>query len=183
MAMRLTLSPKNLVFIDLEMTGFNPDGDRILEIAVVVTDKDLRTRIDGPSVAIRQTEEVIMRMDLWNRGVHTKSGLLERSRKSRSDEQDAEEQILDFLRQYVPAKRSPMCGNVLGLDRRFLAKYMPELYNYFSYKDLDATSIETFCQMANPDIPTWIKRNGHTALADCHEAIDKINYYRKAMRG
>lgn len=177
----LRKSPSNLVWLDLEMTGLDADGERILEVAVVVTDRDLKIRKDGPCLVINQADSVLDSMDMWNRGTHGKSGLTERSRLSLWDEEMAEEKILHFLKEYVPADVSPMCGNVLTKDREFLKKYMPRLHAYFSYKDLDANCLEIMAKAWCPNVATFVKRNQHSALADIHEAIDKMQYYRRML--
>ena len=175
---RLEFNPNNLIWIDLEMTGLDPENEKILEIAVVVTPSSLETRIVGPSIAINQDSSVLDGMDKWNHRTHGTSGLLKRVEDSLWCEETAEEEILSFLRQYVPAGVSPMCGNVLGRDRRFLAKYMPALHDYFHYSDLDSNGLEIMAKRWGHDFPVFVKQNAHNALTDIHEAIDKMCYYR-----
>ncbi len=177
---KLRFSVDNLVFIDCEMSGLDPDHNVILEVAVVVVGQD-GTRVNGPNIAILQSPDVLARMDVWNKKTHGQSGLLDRVRESVMTEEKAEKAILKFLEAYVPANKSPMCGNVLGLDRRFLAKYMPKLHAFFHYSDLDANCLEIFAKRFYPNLTPFTKGNKHNALADVHEAIDKIEYYRQKI--
>lgn len=177
----LRKNPSNFAWIDLEMTGLDQGRERILQIAVVVTDQNLEIRKDGPCIVINQAKSVLNAMDMWNRKTHGESGLVEKSCSSPWDEEQAEEEIILFLKEYVPAGASPMCGNVLTKDRMFLEKYMPRLHGYFSYMDLDANCLDIMAKAWCPNVPTFVKRNQHNAIADIHEAIDKMRYYRRML--
>ncbi len=173
-------SDHNLIWIDLEMTGLRPEADRILEIATVVTDRDLQILAEGPVLAIWQPEEVLLGMDDWNQTHHRQSGLLERVQKSRVTEQEAEELTLAFLQQFVPADCSPICGNSICQDRRFLYQYMPELEKFFHYRNLDVSSIKILVQLWKPAIiPGFSKQEKHLALEDIKESIAELRYYRR----
>lgn len=178
----LALSEHNLVWIDLEMTGLDPDQDRILEIAVVVTDPQITIRVEGPVIAVRQSDEALDRMDKWNRSTHGQSGLTQRVRESRCDEAQAQAQVIEFLRHYVPKGKSPMCGNSICQDRRFLANYMPALEDFFHYRNLDVSTLKELAKRWKPEILTGFKKaQAHTALADIHESIDELAYYRNHL--
>ncbi|MDP1899360.1 MAG: oligoribonuclease [Rubrivivax sp.] len=179
-----TLSPneQNLVWIDLEMTGLLPDQDRIIEIAVVVTDPQLTVRIEGPVFAVRQSDAVLDGMDAWNKGTHGKSGLTERVRASTTDEASAQAQTIAFLQQYVPKGKSPMCGNSICQDRRFLANYMPALEAFFHYRNLDVSTLKELARRWKPAALDGFKKvQAHTALADIHESIDELIHYRQHL--
>jgi oligoribonuclease len=176
----LTLSDQNLVWIDLEMTGLYPDTDRIIEIAVVVTDPHLNHRTEGPVFAVHQSDATLDAMDAWNKGTHGKSGLIDRVKASTLDEVAAEAQVIEFLKRYVPAGKSPMCGNSICQDRRFLARGMPKLEAFFHYRNLDVSTLKELARRWKPDIlPGFKKAQAHTALADIHESIDELVYYRQ----
>ena len=176
----LAKNEQNLVWIDLEMTGLYPDRDRIIEIAVVVTDPQLTVRIEGPVFAIHQTDAVLDGMDAWNKGTHGRSGLTERVRASTVDEASAEAQTIAFLKQYVGERGSPMCGNTICQDRRFLANYMPALEAFFHYRNLDVSTLKELAKRWKPQIMDGFKKaQAHTALADIHESIDELAYYRQ----
>jgi oligoribonuclease len=176
----LTLSDQNLVWIDLEMTGLYPDTDRIIEIAVVVTDPHLNHRTEGPVFAVHQSEATLDAMDAWNKGTHGKSGLIDRVKASTLDEVAAETQVIEFLKRYVPAGKSPMCGNSICQDRRFLARGMPKLESFFHYRNLDVSTLKELARRWKPEIlPGFKKAQAHTALADIHESIDELVYYRQ----
>jgi len=178
----LAKSDQNLVWIDLEMTGLYPDRDRIIEIAVVVTDPQLTVRVEGPVFAVHQSDAVLDGMDAWNKGTHGKSGLTERVRASTVDEASAQEQTIAFLKQYVGKSGSPMCGNSICQDRRFLANYMPELEAFFHYRNLDVSTLKELAKRWKPDIMAGFKKaQAHTALADIHESIDELAYYRQHL--
>lgn len=169
----------NLAWLDLEMTGLDPDLDRIIEIAVVVTDADLNTLAEGPVLAIRQTEAVLDAMDAWNKGTHARSGLLERVRASTLSEADAEERMLAFLAEHVPAKASPLCGNSICQDRRFLARWMPRLEAHFHYRNLDVSTLKELARRWRPELAKGLTKQGrHEALADIYESIGELRYYR-----
>jgi oligoribonuclease len=176
----LSKSDQNLVWLDCEMTGLDPERDRLIEIAVVVTGPNLEPRIEGPVFAIHQSEAQLDLMDAWNKGTHGKSGLTERVRASTVTEAEAERQILDFISKYVPRQGSPMCGNSIGQDRRFLVKYMPALEAWFHYRNLDVSTLKELARRWKPDAYTsFKKRQLHTALADVHESIDELAHYRE----
>jgi len=171
---------QNLIWIDLEMTGLMPETDRIIEIAVVVTDAQLGNRVEGPVFAIHQSDETLDAMDAWNKGTHGRSGLIDRVKASTIDEAAAAAQVIDFLKGYVPKSTSPMCGNSICQDRRFLANYMPTLEAYFHYRNLDVSTLKELAKRWKPDILAGFKKaQAHTALADIHESIDELAYYRE----
>lgn len=175
----LSKSDNNLIWIDLEMTGLYPDTDRIIEIAVVVTDPQLTVRVEGPVIAVHQSEATLDAMDAWNKGTHGRSGLVERVKASRLDEGAAEAQVLAFLQTYVPSGKSPMCGNSICQDRRFLARTMPKLESFFHYRNLDVSTLKELAKRWKPDILSGFKKaQAHTALADIQESIDELVYYR-----
>jgi len=170
----------NLVWLDMEMTGLQPDSDRIIEVAVVVTDSALTRRIEGPVFAIHQSDAVLDGMDDWNKSTHGRSGLIERVKTSIIDEASAEAQLIEFLSQYVPPNKSPMCGNSICQDRRFMARYMPKLEAFFHYRNLDVSTLKELCRRWEPTVyKGFNKRAAHTALADIHESIDELVYYRE----
>jgi oligoribonuclease len=176
----LPSSDQNLIWIDLEMTGLYPNTDRIIEIAVVVTDANLSQRVEGPVFAIHQSDATLDAMDAWNKSTHGKSGLIDRVKASTIDEKSAEAQMIEFLRRYVPKGKSPMCGNSICQDRRFLANYMPALEDFFHYRNLDVSTLKELAKRWKPDILTGFKKaQAHTALADIHESIDELVYYRE----
>jgi len=175
----LQSSEHNLIWIDLEMTGLYPDTDRIIEIAVVVTDPQITVRVEGPVIAVHQTDAVLDAMDNWNKGTHGKSGLTERVRVSTIDEATAETQVIEFLKQYVPKGKSPMCGNSICQDRRFLARTMPTLEAFFHYRNVDVSTLKELAKRWRPEALEGLKKaQSHTALADVHESIDELLHYR-----
>jgi oligoribonuclease len=172
----------NLVWIDLEMTGLDPDSDLIIEIATVVTDKHLVVLAEGPMIAIHQSDEVLARMDEWNTVQHGGSGLTERVRTSTTHEAAAEQATLDFLRQYVDPGSSPMCGNSVCQDRRFLSRHMQELAGFFHYRNLDVSSLKILAQLWVPDVAARFKKQStHLALADIHDSILELRFYREKL--
>ncbi|HZM34541.1 MAG TPA: oligoribonuclease [Burkholderiales bacterium] len=172
----------NLVWIDMEMTGLQPDADRIIEIAVLVTDWELTLVAEGPVLAIHQPESVLDAMDSWNKSVHGKTGLVERVRASRLVEAEAEKQALAFLEQYLPAGVSPMCGNSICQDRRFLARWMPRLESFFHYRNLDVSTLKELVRRWKPDAAKGFAKEGkHEALADILESIEELKYYRRTV--
>jgi oligoribonuclease len=176
-----TLAPSdnNLIWIDLEMTGLYPDTDRIIEIAVVVTDANLAHRVEGPVFAVHQSDETLDKMDAWNKGTHGKSGLIDRVKASTVSEAEASAQTIEFLKKYVPKGKSPMCGNSICQDRRFLANYMPELESFFHYRNLDVSTLKELAKRWKPTaLEGFKKAQAHTALADIHESIDELVHYR-----
>ncbi|RZS47561.1 oligoribonuclease [Sphaerotilus mobilis] len=173
---------QNLIWIDMEMTGLDPMTDRVIEIAVVVTDAQLQVRVEGPVIAVHQSDAVLDGMDAWNRGTHGKSGLTERVKASTIDEAAAEAQVIEFLKGYVGARISPMCGNSICQDRRFLANYMPKLEAFFHYRNLDVSTLKELGKRWKPEIMDGFKKHQkHTALADIHESIDELLYYREHL--
>jgi len=176
----LTSSDQNLIWIDLEMTGLFPDRDRIIEVAVVVTDPQLTVRVEGPVFAVHQSDATLDAMDAWNKGTHGKSGLIDRVKASTVDEAQAQEQVIEFLKRYVPKGKSPMCGNSICQDRRFLAKDMPALEAFFHYRNLDVSTLKELARRWKPSaLEGFVKRQAHTALADIHESIDELLHYRQ----
>lgn len=172
--------PDNLIWIDMEMSGLNPDTDRILEVAIVVTDSRLNPVAEGPALVVHQADAVLDGMDDWNKSTHAKSGLVERVKASTLGEAAVEEQMIAFLSRHVPAKTSPMCGNSVHQDRRFLARNMPALEAYFLYRNLDVSTLKELAKRWKPGIMTGFTKHGkHEALADIHESIEELKYYRE----
>lgn len=177
--MTLTKNDQNLVWIDCEMTGLDPENDRLLEIAVIVTGPDLMPRIEGPVLVIHQSDEQLDKMDSWNKGTHGKSGLVDKVKASTVTEAQAEEELIAFISQYAPKAASPMCGNTIGQDRRFLVKYMPRLEAWFHYRNLDVSTLKELAKRWRPDVfNAFKKQQAHTALADVNESIDELLHYR-----
>lgn len=173
---------ENLIWIDLEMTGLDPEQDLIIEIATVVTDKHLSVLEEGPVFAISQSDEVLDGMDEWNTRQHNMSGLVERVRGSTVREAEAEQATLEFLRKYVDQGSSPMCGNSICQDRRFLVRYMPELAKYFHYRNLDVSTLKILAQLWVPSISGRFEKNSsHLALADIHDSIHELRFYREKL--
>jgi len=169
----------NLIWIDLEMTGLDPLVERIIEIATVVTDGDLNVLAEGPSLVIHQDDTLLDAMDEWNTKQHGGSGLTERVRNSQVSEQQAMSATIDFLRDWVPAGQSPMCGNTIGQDRRFLVKYMPELAEFFHYRNLDVSTIKELARRWKPELlEGFTKKGSHLAMDDVHDSIAELAYYR-----
>ena len=176
----LAFGDQNLVWIDLEMTGLVPERDRIIEIAVVVTDAQLNVRVEGPVFAVRQSDAALDAMDAWNKGTHGRSGLIDRVKASTIDEAEAEAQTIEFLKRHVSKGQSPMCGNSICQDRRFLANYMPKLEAFFHYRNLDVSTLKELVKRWKPELMAGFKKaQKHTALADIHESIDELAYYRE----
>jgi oligoribonuclease len=176
----LEKSDQNLVWIDCEMSGLEPVKERLLEIAVIVTGPSLEPRIEGPVLVIHQSDALLDQMDAWNKGTHGRSGLIDKVRASTLGEADAEQQILDFLAQYVPRNSSPLCGNTISQDRRFLVNYMPRLEAFFHYRNIDVSTLKELAKRWRPKLHSGFKKQqSHTALADVHESIDELVYYRK----
>jgi oligoribonuclease len=171
-----------LIWIDMEMSGLNPDTDRILEVAVVVTDTRLEPVADGFVRVVHQPDTVLATMDEWNRSTHGKSGLTERVKRASLSEADVEAQVLDFLSQHVPPNVSPMCGNSVHQDRRFLARYMPRFEAYFLYRNLDVSTLKELARRWKPEIMAGLTKHGrHEALADIQESIAELKYYREHL--
>jgi oligoribonuclease len=178
----LPKNDSNLVWIDLEMTGLYPDRDRIIEIAVVVTDAQVTTRVEGPVFAIHQSDATLAAMDAWNQGTHGRSGLIDRVKASEIDEAHAQAQVIEWLSQYVKAGKSPMCGNSICQDRRFLANHMPALEAFFHYRNLDVSTLKELARRWKPAVLEGVKKaQAHTALADVHESIDELLHYRQHL--
>lgn len=175
-------SKKNLIWIDLEMTGLDTFNDSIIEIATIVTDSELNILAEGPILAIHQSDEILEGMDEWNTRQHGSSGLTERVRNSTVTEAEAEKATLDFLREYVPANASPMCGNSICQDRRFLARCMPELEDYFHYRNLDVSSLKELARRWAPKVEKSFKKNGsHLAMDDVKDSIRELQHYREHL--
>lgn len=169
-----------LIWVDMEMSGLSPETDRIIEVAVAVTDGELNLIAESEALAVHQPDAVLDGMDQWNRSTHGKSGLTERVRASALTEADAEAAIIDFLRPLVPPGKSPMCGNSICQDRRFMARYMPQLEAYFHYRNLDVSTLKELCKRWRPEVARgFAKRSAHTALADIRESIDELRHYRE----
>ena len=178
----LKKSDQNLVWLDCEMSGLDPDIERLLEIAVVVTSADLSVRIEGPVFVIHQSDAVLDAMDSWNKGTHGRSGLIDKVKASTVSEAEAEKLLIEFLARYIPKQGSPMCGNTIGQDRRFLVKYMPKLEAYFHYRNLDVSTLKELAKRWKPSAySSFKKQQAHTALADVHESIEELAHYRETF--
>lgn len=175
----LPKSNQNLVWLDCEMTGLDPEKERILEIAVVVTGPQLSPRVEGPVLVIHQSDAQLDQMDAWNKGTHGRSGLIDKVKASTLTESEAEAQIIAFLSRYVGKNASPLCGNTISQDRRFLVKYMPKLESYFHYRNIDVSTLKELARRWRPEVcDSFKKQQAHTALADVHESIDELEHYR-----
>jgi oligoribonuclease len=175
----LKKSDQNLVWLDCEMTGLDPDKERVIEIAVVVTGPELTPRIEGPVLAIHQSDELLDQMDKWNKGTHGRSGLIDKVKASTVTEEDAQAQLLAFLAKYVHKGKAPLCGNSISQDRRFLVKYMPKLEAFFHYRNVDVSTFKELAKRWRPEVCSAFKKHQkHTALADVHESIDELQHYR-----
>ncbi|MGA8148491.1 MAG: oligoribonuclease [Gallionellaceae bacterium] len=169
----------HLVWLDMEMTGLNPDSDRIIEVAMVITDNQLEAVAESPVLVVHQPDSVLDAMDSWNKSTHAKSGLIDKVKASTLDEASVEAQLVEFLKQYVPASTSPMCGNSICQDRRFMARWMPQLEAYFHYRNLDVSTLKELAKRWKPEVAQGIKKHGkHEALADIYESISEMKYYR-----
>lgn len=176
----LAKNDQNLIWLDCEMTGLDPDNERVIEIAVVITGPNLEPRIEGPVLVIHQSDELLDKMDKWNKGTHGKSGLIDKVKASTISEADAEVEILAFLKKYVPKATSPLCGNTISQDRRFLVKYMPKLDAFFHYRNIDVSTFKELAKRWQPEVyKAFKKQQKHTALADVHESIDELVHYRE----
>ena len=174
--------PNNLIWLDMEMTGLQPDSDRIIEMALLVTDAQLNIIAESPVWVLHQPDEVLDAMDSWNRGTHTKTGLIERVKTAQLTEAQAEAQALEFLAQHVPANVSPMCGNSICQDRRFLARWMPRLEAHFHYRNLDVSTLKELVRRWKPELLKGFTKEGkHEALADILESIEELKFYRKSV--
>ncbi len=178
----LARNDQNLVWLDCEMTGLDPEVDRIIEIAVIVTGPHLTPRIEGPVLVVHQSDEQLDKMDNWNKGTHGRSGLIDKVKASSITEAQAEQQILEFLAKYVPKSSTPMCGNSISQDRRFLVKYMPKLEAFFHYRNVDVSTLKELAKRWKPEVySSFKKQQKHTALADVHESIDELVHYREQL--
>ncbi len=176
----LPKSDQNLVWIDCEMTGLDPEKERLLEIAVIITGPKLEPRIEGPVLVIHQSDALLGAMDAWNKGTHGKSGLIDKVKASTLTEAEAEKQLLEFISRYVPRSSSPLCGNTISQDRRFLVKYMPKLEAFLHYRNLDVSTLKELAKRWRPEVySSFRKAQSHTALADVHESIDELIHYRQ----
>jgi len=168
-----------LVWLDMEMTGLDPDRDRVIELAMVITNSNLELVAESAVWVLHQSDAVLDAMDEWNKKTHGKSGLVEKVKSSVLDEATVEAQAIDFLKRYVPAGKSPLCGNSICQDRRFMARYLPKLEAYFHYRNLDVSTLKELCRRWSPDIAKGVKKGGrHEALADIYESIEELKYYR-----
>jgi oligoribonuclease len=175
----LAKSDQNLVWLDCEMTGLDPDKERLIEIAIVITGPQLVPRIEGPVLVIHQSDALLGAMDAWNKGTHGRSGLIDKVKASTVSEAEAEKLILEFIARYVPKSASPLCGNTISQDRRFLVKYMPKLEAYLHYRNLDVSTLKELAKRWRPDVYSGFRKaQKHTALADVHESIDELIHYR-----
>ncbi|GAB4058823.1 oligoribonuclease [Uliginosibacterium sediminicola] len=172
----------HLVWLDMEMTGLEPDRDRIIEVAMIVTDANLNTIAESPVIAVHQSDAVLDAMDEWNKNTHGRSGLIDRVKASTLDDAQAEQLLLDWMKQYVPSRTSPMCGNTICQDRRFMARWMPKLEEYFHYRNLDVSTLKELARRWNPEVfKGVVKRGAHTALADIQESIAELQHYRNTF--
>jgi len=177
---KMAQDPNNLIWIDMEMSGLDPDADKVMEVALIVTDSQLNTVAEGPVLVVRQADAVLDRMDDWNKATHAKSGLIERVKASTLTEADVEQRMVAFLAEHVPPKISPMCGNSVHQDRRFLARHMPALEAFFLYRNLDVSTLKELAKRWKPAIMAGLVKHGkHEALADIRESIEELKYYRE----
>ena len=180
MEIMMSKSNDNLIWLDMEMSGLNSETDKILEIAVIITDPFLRIIAEGPVLVLNQSNDVLAKMDSWNQSTHGKSGLIEKVKNSKINEEAATHQLLEFLKEYVGKNKSPMCGNSICQDRRFMAKHMPDLESYFHYRNLDVSVFKELAKRWKPELIDGFKKKGkHEALADILESIEELKYYRK----
>ena len=171
--------PNNLLWIDMEMSGLNPEGDRVLEVAIVITDSQLNTVVEAPVKVVFQPDEVLDRMDSWNKSMHKKTGLVDKVKAAKQNEAEVEAEMIAFLSQYIPANTSPMCGNSICQDRRFLARHMPKLEAFFHYRNLDVSTLKELAKRWKPGIMAGLTKQGkHEALADIYDSIEELKYYK-----
>ena len=179
--MKANKSNNNLIWVDLEMTGLDPEKEKIIEIATIITDSDLNIIAEGPNIAIHQSNELLDNMDEWNVNQHTSSGLIHAVKTSIISDKEAELETLDFISKYVPAGKSPMCGNTVSHDRRFLAKYMPDLESYFHYRHVDVSSVQELISRWMNDAQTYEKKGSHRAKDDIKESINELKHYKQML--
>lgn len=171
---------QRMIWLDMEMTGLDPEKERIIEVAIVITEADLTFVAEGPVLVIHQSDELLEAMDKWNQSTHSKSGLIDKVKASTLTEEQAENILLDFLKQHVPEGKSPMCGNTIGQDRRFMVKYMPRLEAYFHYRNVDVSTLKELSLRWKPEVyRSFVKHSKHEALADIYESIDELKHYRE----
>ncbi|OZI19589.1 oligoribonuclease [Bordetella genomosp. 9] len=176
----MALNDNRLVWLDMEMTGLDPEKERIIEVAVVVTEPDLTVVAEGPALAIHQPDSLLDAMDSWNKATHGKSGLIDKVKASTITEAQAEDILIAFLSQHVPAGKSPLCGNTISQDRRFMFRYMPRLEQFFHYRNLDVSTLKELARRWRPDVyKSFEKKSRHEALADIHDSIDELKHYRE----
>ncbi|MDO5640392.1 MAG: oligoribonuclease [Neisseria sp.] len=176
----MTQNANNLCWLDMEMTGLNPDTDRIIEVAMIITDPDLNVLAQSEVYAIHQSDEVLNGMDAWNTATHGRTGLTARVRESKYTEAEVEQKLLDFMAEWVPEKATPMCGNTIHQDRRFMVRYMPRLEAYFHYRNLDVSTLKELARRWHPEVAKGVvKRGSHQALDDIMESIEEMRYYRE----
>lgn len=169
----------NLIWLDCEMTGLDPEKDRLIEIAIIITSPDLAIRVEGPVLVLKQSDALLSGMDAWNKGVHGRSGLIDKVKASTTSEDDAQRELIAFIRKYVGKAKSPMCGNTIGQDRRFIVKYMPKLAAWFHYRNIDVSTLKELARRWRPEVVTGFKKKqAHTALADVNESIEELVHYR-----
>ncbi len=170
----------NLVWLDMEMTGLNPDTDKIIEAAMIITDKDLNILAQSPVYVIHQSDEILGGMDEWNTNTHTRTGLIDRVKASTFNEEQVEKELLEFMRQWVPERTAPMCGNTIHQDRRFMARWMPQLEQYFHYRNVDVSTLKELARRWKPEVVKGVvKKGAHQALDDIQESIEEMKYYRE----
>ncbi|HYJ19579.1 MAG TPA: oligoribonuclease [Burkholderiales bacterium] len=172
--------PNNLLWIDMEMSGLNPEGDRVLEVAIVITDSQLNTVAEAPVKVVHQPDDVLDRMDSWNKSMHKKTGLVDKVKASTQNEAEIEGEMIAFLSQYIAPGTSPMCGNSICQDRRFLARHMPKLESFFHYRNLDVSTLKELAKRWKPGIMAGLTKQGkHEALADIYDSIEELKYYKE----
>jgi oligoribonuclease len=180
MEIMMSSSDDNLIWLDMEMSGLNTETDKVLEVATVVTDPNLNIIAEGPVIVIHQSDEILNAMDAWNQSTHSKSGLIEKVKRSSFDEAYAEETTIEFLKKHIAPNKSPMCGNSICQDRRFMAKHMPSLENYFHYRNLDVSVFKELSRRWSPSLYQGFKKSSkHEALSDIYESIEELKYYRE----
>lgn len=176
----MAVTTQRLVWLDMEMTGLDPEKERIIEVAVVVTEADLSIVAEGPVIVIHQSNELLDAMDNWNKGTHGRSGLIDKVKASTTTEAQAEDELLVFLKKHVSEGVSPLCGNTISQDRRFMYKYMPRLEQYFHYRNLDVSTLKELARRWKPEVvSSFVKHSRHEALADIYESIDELKHYRE----